>query len=611
MSLVASQQNPGIQLRDRFSALDAGMNSNVVYTALPRNQASLLINATCRNGFAQQRPGYNRHDLNFVDDDTRTRWDTGRFQGACFFQSNVPQLLASIGGRIFMVRLDTYEVRDVTIAGDPNSSIQPFAYMVQAEQWLIIQDGSSAALIWDGGSLRRSDIKQKQVPTGTAMAYGMGRLWVAVNGNQFVASDIVGGPSGHSNFGFRDAVLYFKENTFIDGGGAFSVPLQSGPVTGMQFVANLNTALGQGALMVFTRNGVFSVQVPTDRTEWQNTQTPLMTVAQINFGSVSPSITPVNGDLFYRSLDGIRSLVVGVRFYSAGDWANTPISVEMSNPLDSDDQALIPHCTSLLFDNRMLMTAIPQKVPRGTAFLGMIALDFNLISSLRGQAPPAYDGVWTGLSTLSLVPAASNGITRALVVVCNASNEIELWELSKDAQLDNGTTRVVWSVDSPGMAFGTGAAFTPGVGGTPDELKRLDYGDLWVDRMSGNVDFSIAYRPDWYPFWVNWTSFSQCAKVTDCTQAMCATFSEAKEQYRPRLRLPIPNDDCETVNFKPFRNFYQMQVRIQVTGFCRIMMCRMFAYQLQEPDIGACPPASVCDAQAGCDINPFNYKSVP
>lgn len=583
-------------LLDQFSTLEGGMNSNMVYSLLPKTQASLLVNATCRNGLPECRPGFKPKSLKFATGGIQTAFQTGKFQGAGFYQGldGINSVIASISGRLFQVRLSTLMVTEITIPSDRNSAFLDRAYFQQAEEFLIIQDGQSKATIFNGAICRRSNPAAREVPTGTVMAYGMGRLWVAM-GRNYVAGDIVGGPT---------SVISFTENTYIAGGGSFTVPLQSGNITAMSFIANLDTSLGQGALIIFTVKSAYSVQVPLDRAAWATTTNPIATVAQMNFGSISNHITPVNGDLFYRSKDGIRSLIIGVRYF--GQWGNVPISIEMTNPLAEDNPILATFASSILLDNRLLMTAVPQKSPRGTIFLGLIALDFNPISSIRDpslptylgslKSPPAYDGIWTGLKWLQVMTV--EGPDQGLAFVVNGSGNIDLWEMTTKERFDNGSNPIQWIIEGPGLNFGNSK-----------ELKELFYGDMWVDRLSGNVDFLVSYRPDHYAFFVDWSAFSKCGSYKDCSVSSCKVFSEPREQYRPRIRLPKPPAGCEDAINKPFQRIYEMQVRLQMTGFCRILGTRMFSRKVQEIAVGGCPDVEACSVESGCDKNPYSYSS--
>jgi hypothetical protein len=166
-----------------------------------------------------------------------------------------------------------------------------------------------------------------EIPAATAMCYYMSRIWYA-QGRLFTAGDLVFGPSGTIAYGLRDSVLKVTENPLAIGGDGFIVPSQDGEVRALQYGANIDAALGQGRLFIFTIKAVYALQVPVNRDDWiaaGEDNEPLMTVVQLANGSVNDRpITPVNGDLFYQSLEpGIRSLMQSVRYFT--QWANTSL----------------------------------------------------------------------------------------------------------------------------------------------------------------------------------------------------------------------------------------------------------------------------------------------
>ena len=209
---------------------------------------------------------------------------------------------------------------------DKNPSDIPVYYFQQAEQYLIIQDGRSLPIIFNGAVSRRSDVRNNEVPVGQAMAYGNGRLWVS-KGREFVAGDIVGGPT---------SVIQFTENTYIAEGGAFAVPLNTGDITAMKFMNQPDSSLGQGELLVHTDKAVFAVNVPTSRDDWKKTSYPTVRIVAINYGAVSDrSCSLVNGDMFYRATDGVRSYVSSRREWK--EYGQIPISREIG-PLIVNEQ---------------------------------------------------------------------------------------------------------------------------------------------------------------------------------------------------------------------------------------------------------------------------------
>jgi len=387
---------------------EGGVDSGKAPSRIRDDQIAWGVNVTNRGGEIGQRPGFRQIKLSGDVVSTMVR---GHFQGAAFFEDAGGRgyLIASSGGSTYRIRLagNAADVIDITPAGDKNSDQSPIVYHQQAETALIVQDGVSLPLIYDGANSRRAEADEVPIGSGP-MAYGMGRLWVA-RGYEYVAGDISGGPTG---------VTKFTENEYLNEGGSFTVPLRLGGITAMQFTASPNTALGQGELFIATPDAAYSTVVPTDRDAWKNLQDPVQRVVLINNGSQSHAATVlVNGDVYIRSRDGIRSVIQAVRDFSQA--GNVPISREMSRSMNDDDATLLKFTSGILFDNRLLMTTQARSIWNGAYFNGIASLDFDLISSTGSRLPPAWDGVWSGLQFLFLTKGRFNGVERAFAFVRN------------------------------------------------------------------------------------------------------------------------------------------------------------------------------------------------
>lgn len=574
------------RLSDGFITLERGIDAGKAPNMLGRNQASFAVNVTMRGGFARTRPAFNNIPLTFVAetdaevDDMQAIWETGRFQGASTYSYGpYNYIVCAIGGYIFLVNPTKNEVLDITPRNDLGADINPpdipTFFFQQAEQYLIIQDGLSRAIIYDGTSCRRANPAQDEVPTGTAMAYGNGRLWVARR-REFVAGDIAGGPTD---------VIKFTENTYIAEGGAFAVPLDTGDITAMRFMNQPDSSLGQGELLVHTPQAVFAVNVPTSRDDWKNVEYPTVRIVAINYGSVSDrTCTVVNGDMFYRAPDGIRSYISSRREWQ--EYGQIPVSREISPIIAGDTLEGISNTTSsVLFDNRLLTTITPQNSNQGTYFKACAVLDFDLVGGTGDKLPPAWEGIWTGLNFLQLLVAHVDNVERCFVFHLDTSCRIQLWELTRNGKKDNKQNSISCYIESPSYAFEN-----------PFELKRLEYGEMWVDQVEGQVEFDIKYKPNQYPAWVNWNSFTECAKTENCDppEGSCLTLLNYKPQYRTRLRLPQPADDCEPTNGVPMRNGYEISVRVGWTGQVRIKGVRLHTYPIIEEPYGGCGSTTDC-----------------
>jgi hypothetical protein len=586
--------------RNMEMGVDSGKSPSII---LP-NQIAFGINTTMRGGFPSNRPGFRKLGL------TGDSLPTGVFQGATFFSpvnGADASIALQVGGRQFLVTPDDYSaraggVREITIDGDPNSSVLRQCWMVQAEDFLIIQDGQSRAFIYDGSTARRSNLEGNEVPTGTRMAYGNGRVWVSKS-RFFVAGDLVGGASGTVPYERRDAVLKFTENSYLAGGGQFGVQMQSGEITGLKFISNLDTSLGEGQLIVFTRHAVYAVNVPADRTEWQDLQNPVQRVALLSYGARGQNaIENVNSDIFFRADDGIRSMIFARRNFS--DWGQVPVSREMNRVLTTDDRNLLGYGSAVIFDNRLLMTCSPVNLNEyGVYHRGLIALDFDLISSMYAKSSPAYDGLWTGLNVLQIVKGSFGDLERCFLIVLNASNAIEIWEVSTGDYCDrpdfDESTPIEWQVE-----YGSGLFSDFG-----QELKLLRCGDIWLDNITGDVTIAAQFRPDQYPQWNDWHEWTISASLGCAVGCSPALFP--LRQYRTRRRLPQPPDSDESTDNKPMRYGYEFQPKLTITGACRVKMLRLHADKQPEFVDGDCPDNENETSLNGCSDDPFTYRCEP
>lgn len=565
------------RLTDGFISISGGVDtgkSPTVATAinpegLSRNKLAFLVNGTVRGDRLRPRPGQKKIPIGSFDS------SSGLFQGADFYQprNDAGVLIASIDGRQWRFNVGTdNSVQEITIPGDANPSNRPRAWMYQAEEFFIIQDNQSKPFIYDGGSARRAG--PEEIPVGSVGTYGMGRIWqTLVNGTTFAAGDLV-----YSITGQTKDILGFTENTFLNGGGAFSVPSNAGQIMAMRFLPNLDTSLGQGPLQVFTSNTIFSVNAPLERTVWQNLQYPIQTISMVSYGALSQnSTTLVNGDVFYRSLDGVRSFILARRDF--GTWGNTPISKEMNRVIDFDDKLLLNYSSSVLFDNRLLQTCSPFRTANGVAHRGLMPLDFNLVSAMSERMPPAWEGLWTGLNILQLVKGTFNNAERCFAFVSN-EGVIELWEITlndKFDTFDNDEKQILWSIETGSYSFNS-----------PFDLKRLSGGDLWLYTLVGPVEFDLKFKPDGYPCWIDWLTFDECAKYKDCDTPECGTPKVFLPQFRPKIKFEKPPEICDPILDKPHIDLFECQVFFEILGYCEIKQLRIHAQQRQESQYEEC-----------------------
>lgn len=559
---------------DGIKVIDQGVDSGNAPNTIGRRRLAWAQNVSLRGGFPYTRPGWIKHTLTYESAGTQANF-IGLWQGAGVFNPgpDLHALMPCISGRLFQVDIDNgFLVKDVSIPGELLLPNVERVWFEQAEEWFVTQDGNSAAMIYDGSNSRWRTLG-KEVPTGTVMSYSNGRLWVAVNeGRGFVGSDLVGSSSGTPGRAYRDAVLKFTQNA-----ATFSVPSNSGGIQAMKAFANLDTSLGQGPLIVFCERGAFSVQVPYDPLQWASVTYPIQTVAMLGDGARSQESTvSVNGDIWFRAGDGIRSFQLSRRDW--GTWANTPMSFEMDRILIDDATSMLDRGSGMLHDNRLLMTVTPQKVTgRGIIWKGIVALDFTTVSGINSTEPPNYDGLWTGLDVLSLLSIDNRGF---MFAYNSTTDEFELWEMTKDGDdmwYDDEDVPIECVIETCRMDFETQGW----------DLYKLLRGSIWVEEVRGTVLFDFKYKPDAYPGWVNWAAWSENALATMClTPGVCTVPVPYQPQFRPYMLLPMPEETCDPKTNRSLRMGYEFQTRIQWTGPAMITKF-MIAAELTQKEVAA------------------------
>lgn len=629
---------------DGFITTEAGVDSGVVPSFVAPNQMAWSVNITSRDGFPHTRPGWAWRELAFLDTSgnpdaaARAAFEDGLFQGAGTYIADgptggtgggQPYLAVSISGRVWTIKVTAankpFRVNELTSSTYRNQASQPHAWFQQAERMLIVQNMIDRPLIWNGSGVSRSNCLTStphQVPIGGPMAYGRGRLVVA-SGNSYSMGDLVGGTPG---FG-RDSVINWTENDFLNEGGSFVVP--QGPITGLSFSANLDTTLGDGDLNVFTESNVFAFSAPIDRTIWKNLTYPIQRYAAMNFGSVNhESITLMNGDMAFRSPDGIRTLQYSRRTWS--DWGQTPISRQVRRALRYDTRPLLPYASAVNFDNRLLMTVQPQQAQvrrypdgergRGVYHRGLVALDYHMVSGMGEKRPPAWEGVWTGLNILRILTLGSGASQRCFVFALSSDQRICLWEITRENLFDfdgGDDVPISWIIESRSFGFNT-----------PGSQKQLQAPEFWYDQVAGEVSVNVKYRPDLEECWIPMGGFTDCARYRNCdTQIPCgyATTLDLpyyKGQSRSRIGIPAPAAVADPQRGGMTNTGYDFQLRYEGSGYMRLKRTIATAADVQEnqyPDLSKaiCPPVNevaACTVEAClgvecCDPGDYDYSS--
>jgi hypothetical protein len=586
------------RLFDGWNSLAAGMDGGRAPNQIEKNQAAGMENIACRGGDPGTRPGFRDHDLFFerpnmtylasgvfssvngISNQSVTNFHNGKFQAASYFAPRgTPEcLMVMIGGRQYQVIPRTGRGLDVSEVQLPyrNRSDIPLSYMAQADRFHVTQDGESRPIIFDGVTARRA--KDDEVPVGTIMTYGMGRLCVTVNGREIAFGDLYGshdGREGKRNFTDPgDSVLLFTESTFLNEGFNASIAFSLGAITGLRFAPQQDSSVGDGEMLAFSENGVSSFFLSQPRELWKDSAFQRVTLINIG-GRRHLMIVSFNGDLWFRSDDGWRSYRQA-RAEQQG-WAHLPLSTEVRTYLDADTATLLKYGSAINFDNRLIGTCTPRTNQGKVYHNGLTSLDFDVLSSFGQSTKPAWDGHWKKLKFLQLVAGKFHGVNRAFAFAIDAAGLNQIYELStSDARDFDGP--IECQITGRSMDFES-----------PFNEKELISGDIWVDDVQDPVTFTASYRPDQHPDWQTWQTLPVIEPNGTCQAITCGGVPTKTKGFYPRRTITMPPFVCDAQTDRQMNRGYEFQPRLTWTGCCKVRKLRLHAEPLIEDGKARCP----------------------
>jgi len=525
-----------------------GMNRGREPELISEQQAHLLRNLSIRGGRAHSRPRFIK----------RTVLPDGKLQGAAVFRT-LSSILVSSGGVIREVDPKTWSVKTLTGA-DVNSPKMPRAFFCETQGTIIIQDNQSRPFLYDGDKFRRA--KDDEVPVGSVMAYGNGRLAVAVTGSTAVRI-------GDIRTEDHQSELKFTETYNLLGGGDFSFPSK---VRALGVLPVVDSASGQGSLIVGCDNSVHSLKTQVSQRDlW----------SEIGFSAVllptrgvvgGNALVAVNQDLYFRSSDGLRSIRTSTADYDAPGLA--PLSVEVRNRLDYDTPFLLEDTSVVYFDNRVLCTHSPFVYSNRALAQGIIALNFDAMSGRGQKSAPAFDGEWDGVIIAQIFTGLVNGVDRCFILGRGLDGVNGIWELQRE--VDTPGTESPTQVEETRMLFGT----------SPGTLKTLRRADVQFSGLSTSLNARVYFRPDKYPYWILWDTFS-----TQVVPAPKDSLTRAKTQYRPRFSTRTPPAFVDPQTNRPVSQATGFQVRVEFEGNARIDHLQVFQEPISEQPYAVGTPA--------------------
>lgn len=547
-----------------WATCPGGVSSAVTPELLPPSQFAWGYNQAVRGGKSHTRPPFVELPCGLPP---------GLHQCSSYFGVQGGMIVTSIGGNLFRIRIgeNIYSWEPIPLTFR-NSGALNQAWMQQTVESLVIQDGQSTPIIYNGSTARRAG--PTEVPRGRQMAYGNGRLWVAINKNELVAGDIRQRNAGSE--------LFFTETNYLAGGGALFF---SRGITGLEFIP-ITGAADFGTLIVFGADYAESIRADvTTRDQWG--MPGFVTNVFRDIGASGDwSIAQVNQDLYWRDSGGeIRSLANAISTNASP--GSTPISREVSRIVGFDSDSLLPWVSSIYFDNRLLMTASPYlNISGGVSFRNLVSLDFSPISTMQLKAPPAYDGAWAGIPGIAqVVTGQFNGVNRAFVISSDEEAVNRIWEILPEGE---GREDISISCGSGIITETPIEAFVefPSVNFHVDkQRKRLMRCDVWLSGIDGPLELDVFWRPDQSQQWNSWNEMtSVCATTEDSATDTPHVWKNLLPQMRPQIKSFTIPDTIDPVTKYDFQQGFYHQLRVVWTGKCKIEKVMLHAIYNDDPD---------------------------
>jgi len=387
-------------------------------------------------------------------------------------------------GRVYNLSLQNYYL-------DKTATL---CYFIQVEQYLVIQDGENPPIILDGSVIRRSNTREYEVPAGTIMAYGQGRLFVKVGERAVAAGDIY-------DPGLSGSVLKFKELRSLELGGLLTVKDSIGTITAMSFASNFDTSSGDGALLISGRRGFTSFAVNNPRENWSKIAFSKLQIQGTGAGTVGHrAIKRVNSDILFWSSEGLKSYAV-LRAELTRNRSFVDLSREVASVTSGDTPWLNKFMSFAYFDGRLLMTTNIKKHKNRSnyqddyCFRGLLSLDFKQISAgaLQGRyvSNVSYDGIWTGFDPLEVLTGTFDAEEKCFMF-CKTKGKNTMHSILKTGNGWDGDKLIHCRMFT--RAFPMKAP--PDFYDVPFIFKTLTKISLWVKSVTRNTDIKCYVSSD-------------------------------------------------------------------------------------------------------------------
>lgn len=550
-----------------------GQDSWAYPTKVKPNQYHKGVNLSITGGGLSPRPKFHFQKLTFDTKENELIWKRGRFQCAIKYdKGDVPYILTVVSGVLFKTTVSTGYTERVP-STEVMSQFSPRINRSYADDKIVFFDYPSYPMIFDGQTLRRSDINKfylgqfltPEIPIANLGAYNQNRLFIANFGASFTAGDPVG------NSATPEAPITFTEvltpsSPFVN--QILTLPDDNtlSQITAMGFLQSQDTSTGIGPMFVATRDKIFAYQTFLPRADWDKTRFGTMLIN--NAGIIGPrAYTNINSDLIFMSGEGfIRALSTATS--DLRKWSNVPISREVQAYLHARHPELLKHTVITYHNNRVLIAANPYlttcwtrdgKPSTDVAFAGMVVMEIDATASMLAEGAPAWVGLWTGVDPLEFVT-----IRNDLYIVAKEGNENALFKLVEGPGKDR-REHTEESVRS--IIYTKSYSFTGEETNTAFMYKHEHTVAMHLQELRGDIKLQIERKPSHAHNWSTVAEWSHCAPTCLNDVDVCEPFVALQSHnFRDLIFSEDSKQACSPLTNDLYSIFRACQYRITLEG---------------------------------------------
>lgn len=511
-----------------WTDVKGGMNASDPPMLIATNQVAEMVNCRLENGLPTTRYGSR---VTPITGSASEVFAGANLQGSIFFNpakgqggivlaADNAQLVVAAGGSKYSVKLNgrkdntTAALVDVT-AGNVTSNQLHLAWMVQAEDRVVTQDGQSPAWIWDGMNPSRfstgynvANQEQSMIPNGgTVMVYAHSRLVTVVNAH-FI---LVGDQLFATDQATASDVERTTQQTYWATGPSFIPPTSIGNIMAAEVMASPGeTNDGTGNVWFHLEDGLFAINLNVfPRSSWSST--PMVKTALKIPGASGPyAVTVVNGDQIFLSTRGLMS----IQWAMGQNTINNPISSfseQVSLWLKADYRPWLRFASLNEWTKMQRLMVTTQPIVQGRYRWHRGFAVNNLLVTKTTVTPAAWEGLWTLHPQAAGVIQFVNGIfsseERQFAWCRGTDDRNRLVEfcphLRQDVKEDGTRLDIPCQVITRGMDAG---AFW--------RKREYSKGRLYFRIIRGTIKWGVWLRSADCPEWIFWKAGTATNPIT-------------------------------------------------------------------------------------------------